>query len=602
MYRITPVGYVDCCFNLTGSTSRISIRDLVIETQDDGYFHTAFRFSGTHRYIAVENCLWHTQRLLVCDSSSTLDKSRILACSNISSATVSPLVPSVLVRGSTLLGASEISQNRGISFESSGGHGWKITNNTISGSITLGASTTRSVIYGNSRGAANPVITSYTITTSASSGLNILGLNTGAGTKTIHATDIDLDELTPTNLDGYALTSLSNLTTTAINKDLLPDSDDVRRLGSPSLRWADGYFGPSSLHLMSTAAETTTARDWSLGIAEAAGTSQGRFRLMQQASEYLCVDATGRVGIGTNATTPDDLVTVALNQNATTALKVRNESSGGTAFSSLTLSTGDSASRYAVYGVTGSGFTTVGLAVAAQFHMTSHSGCTAGMLVKTEAASAPIVLSVPTSANQGTNAASERLRVGGSEVVLNDNGQNVDTRIESDNRTHMIFVDANAGNASHLGRVGINRSSLSATLDIDNGASAEPPLIVRDNGTAVVTIADGGDVVFASSIATTPSSTTINAAGATLTVGSTSFIKLTLGASATGNITLSDGVQDGQHLVIKCVSNAGTAIIPDNTAQNVKLSADWNPTADDTLSLIWDSTDSNWTEMARSTN
>ena len=60
--------------------------------------------------------------------------------------------------------------------------------------------------------------------------------------------------------------ALSNLDVTEINTSLLPDLDNVHALGSPSLRWADGYFGPASLHVMSNTAETGTARDWSLGI------------------------------------------------------------------------------------------------------------------------------------------------------------------------------------------------------------------------------------------------------------------------------------------------------------------------------------------------
>lgn len=290
-----------------------------------------------------------------------------------------------------------------------------------------------------------------------------------------------------TNVDNKYL----NIATSAITAGttILPSLDDGYSLGSPSFRWKDGYFGPSSIHLLSTSAETTTARNWGLGIAEASGTSQGRFKIAEGLSEYFCIAPTGSVGIGLNATTPDDLVTVALNQNATTALKVRNESSGGTAFASLTLSTGDSSSRFAVYGVTGSGFTTVGLAVASQFHMTAHSGLTAGMLIKTEAGNAPMIFSVPASANQGTNAASERLRIGSTEIVFNDNAQNIDARWEgSGTRPNLLLVDAG------VARVGINRSAGThgATLDVDNLAVSESIFIARDNGTAVFTIADGG--------------------------------------------------------------------------------------------------------------
>ena len=41
-----------------------------------------------------------------------------------------------------------------------------------------------------------------------------------------------------------------------------PNADDQYDLGSNSLRWRDLYLGPTSLHVVSTAGETTTARDW----------------------------------------------------------------------------------------------------------------------------------------------------------------------------------------------------------------------------------------------------------------------------------------------------------------------------------------------------
>jgi hypothetical protein len=109
-----------------------------------------------------------------------------------------------------------------------------------------------------------------------------------------------------------------------------------------------------------------------------------------------------------------------------------------------------------------------------------------------------------------------------------------------------------------------------------------------------------GKLVVNGSITSTATSTTLNTADPTLSVGDTSYIRLTLGALSSGNITLGDGVHVGQRLVIECVSNSGTAIIPDSTTQNVVLSIAWTPTAEDTLSLIWNG--SNWVELARSIN
>jgi hypothetical protein len=97
-------------------------------------------------------------------------------------------------------------------------------------------------------------------------------------------------------------------------------------------------------------------------------------------------------------------------------------------------------------------------------------------------------------------------------------------------------------------------------------------------------------------------SATLNSAGPTLTVGRATYIRVTFGAGSSGNVTLSDGTHHGQRLTLFCVSYAGSATLPDATAQNVKLSAAWTPTADDTLSLVWDATDGNWIETSRSTN
>ncbi len=97
-------------------------------------------------------------------------------------------------------------------------------------------------------------------------------------------------------------------------------------------------------------------------------------------------------------------------------------------------------------------------------------------------------------------------------------------------------------------------------------------------------------------------------AGPTITVGNSSYIRLTLGASSSGNITLSDGVRDGQKLCIECISNGGSATLPDNTANNVRLSAAWTPatgapaTPFDTLTLHWNASDGNWIEDSRSMN
>lgn len=68
---------------------------------------------------------------------------------------------------------------------------------------------------------------------------------------------------------GGANVTLSNLGTTEINTDLLPDTDATWNLGSPDLRWKDGYFGPDSIHLSSTIAERGSAGHWQIKLGNA---------------------------------------------------------------------------------------------------------------------------------------------------------------------------------------------------------------------------------------------------------------------------------------------------------------------------------------------
>lgn len=132
------------------------------------------------------------------------------------------------------------------------------------------------------------------------------------------------------------------------------------------------------------------------------------------------------------------------------------------------------------------------------------------------------------------------------------------------------------------------------------GNQTERIRILSTGLVGIGTSSPGTQLAVSGGFATAMSATTLNTAGPTLTVANRTYVSLTLGASSSGNITLSDGLHSGQWLVIECAANSGTAIIPDNTANNVKLSADWNPTADDTLTLIWNGSD--WVELARSAN
>ena len=90
--------------------------------------------------------------------------------------------------------------------------------------------------------------------------------------------------------------------------DVGPNADDQYDLGSSSYRWQDLYLGPAVCIFNPQQAETGTARNWSFGIQETDGTSEGNLRVMEGANEYLTVSTSGNVGIG--ATNPTEKLTV----------------------------------------------------------------------------------------------------------------------------------------------------------------------------------------------------------------------------------------------------------------------------------------------------
>lgn len=101
----------------------------------------------------------------------------------------------------------------------------------------------------------------------------------------------------------------------------------------------------------------------------------------------------------------------------------------------------------------------------------------------------------------------------------------------------------------------------------------------------------------------------INSAGPGLVIGNESFMRLQFGASSSGNLTLHDGIADGQRLTLVCISYnaASTCVLPNSTSNNVKLSAQWltsgdTANIDNQIDLIWDAASSVWRERSRSNN
>lgn len=98
------------------------------------------------------------------------------------------------------------------------------------------------------------------------------------------------------------------------------------------------------------------------------------------------------------------------------------------------------------------------------------------------------------------------------------------------------------------------------------------------------------------------SSVTLNTAGPTLTPGAASYVRVTHGAGASGNVTVSGaGAVDGRPVVLRFVSVAGAAVYTDG-AGNLQLSSSFTPTSNDTLTIVYDSTTGLWYEVSRSVN
>lgn len=214
--------------------------------------------------------------------------------------------------------------------------------------------------------------------------------------------------------------------------------------------------------------------------------------LAQDNANLFWDDSNNRLGIGT--VTPSVLLHLKRDQNSPTEIYVENATAGGAAFSNIGLVHNAGAGKYSQYLYNNTSFTTNGLIKADQAGFITGSGAVGGVLIGNSAVTGDgLVFS-----SGGYAAANERLRfyptqaLGG--AVFNESGADYDLRIEgSGTRPDLFLVDAGTA------RVGINRAAgtHAATLDIDNLAVAEPILNLRDNGSVVFGVIDGGSVEMA---------------------------------------------------------------------------------------------------------
>jgi hypothetical protein len=143
-----------------------------------------------------------------------------------------------------------------------------------------------------------------------------------------------------------------------------------------------------------------------------------------------------------------------------------------------------------------------------------------------------------------------------------------------------------------------------ATSTFSTSNSGNPQVLINVNGFASSSTTSADTIVGnALPVATVPTlNSTLNSAGPTLTPGAASYVRVTHGAGASGIVTVSGaGAVNGRPVVLRFVTVAGAAVYTDGSG-NLRLASNFTPTADDTLTLVWDSTASLWYEIARSVN
>lgn len=98
------------------------------------------------------------------------------------------------------------------------------------------------------------------------------------------------------------------------------------------------------------------------------------------------------------------------------------------------------------------------------------------------------------------------------------------------------------------------------------------------------------------------SSVSLTADNQVVTVGTSSYIELTSNSTTAGTrtITLSNGTYSGQLLVLQLTGSTTTVVADMADAGNLRLSAAWSGTGDDTITLLW--TGAHWAEICRSAN
>ncbi|MFN8361135.1 MAG: hypothetical protein U0264_14570 [Candidatus Kapaibacterium sp.] len=142
------------------------------------------------------------------------------------------------------------------------------------------------------------------------------------------------------------------------------------------------------------------------------------------------------------------------------------------------------------------------------------------------------------------------------------------------------------------------------------GTTDAKPMVVKTNNTERIRVLASGNVGVGTAtpavqldvnggIAARPSTQTITTNTA-ITVGNRTYIRLTNTTGTNWTITLSNGLQDGQLLILQ-FNYTGAGMLLLNDSGNLNLSGNFQPAfTQSSITLIWDGT--SWVETARSLN
>lgn len=221
------------------------------------------------------------------------------------------------------------------------------------------------------------------------------------------------------------------------------------------------------------------------------------------------VDGAGnRVGIGTAA--PENQLDVAQDANSGSQMYIRNPNAGNVAAAALYFLTENppfSGGLYAAGRLQGPGYSTDQNQLPNQFAFFSQAGVTNGMMFRTDAANAPIVFGVSTSANTGHQTQAEKIRIGSTAVTFNGGNSDVDVVIDSDTEEAAFLVDGQTTanlelqpDGDVVATTGAAPADVSMTCADDFLVSHGDAVLFSSSGTPTFGVTAGGNVFFGSQI------------------------------------------------------------------------------------------------------